>query len=549
MDTKPINLNCKNFMLLCINIIYLQLILRYKYLHLDKKGLLYMEKSLKISKKYYYLMFILIILILGSFLLFNIGKFNIKNNDIGQKKYFNEGKEEFKCEDCNVILISITNLRNDHLGYNGYFRDTSPNIDNFASESIVFENAFTQASWTLPVGISFFTSLYPFSHKIMNRESGITSLSSDIVALPDILKRHGYVTAAFTGGFDYNTSYGLTSRFDEYVHSELNRNFSNSTVKHNILRYGNFEKNMPGTVEWLREHKDDKFMLFFQGFNAHCPFAYPTENKIFDPDYESSVDFYDCLWTFEKVEPVVIGKKSYFNVLTPYVEGIGFGIERLAEEDIDHMVALYDGEIQNVDSILQELFEEVRILGLYNNTIVVLFSEHGDLFGEHGRFMRGGPLRGTFYDEVLHVPLIIRHPTLKAKRIEGLAQIIDVTPTLLDMLGIPLESKFEGLSLAPLIMGREEVNDFVIAGSKFTPGSFNDFFNKETIIQSVRTKEFKLIKEVVLDFNGSFVEESNEFYDLRSDPQELDNIYSEVDQELISKFNEKLQIKKYEAQK
>ena len=117
------------------------------------------------------------------------------------------------CRDCNVIFITMTNLRYDHMSFNGYSRPTTPNLDKLAKESLVFDNAFSHASWTLPEAISIYTSLYPYQHGVMNRYDGST-LSKDTPTLIEVLKKAGYTTAAFTGGFDYNTDFGLTNRFD-----------------------------------------------------------------------------------------------------------------------------------------------------------------------------------------------------------------------------------------------------------------------------------------------------------------------------------------------
>ncbi|MFH0867726.1 MAG: sulfatase-like hydrolase/transferase, partial [Candidatus Woesearchaeota archaeon] len=231
------------------------------------------KQKLRFSRNNYFLCFISIIILFAAAFLF------LLNGQEGEWKGFDKTSiEDYNCKDCNVIIISVTNLRNDHLGYNGYFRDTSPNIDELAANSLIFDNTFSHASWTLPVGISFFTSLYPFTHKIMNRWTGKINLSSDTITLPQILNEHGYVTAAFTGGFDYGDRYGLISKFDYYSYLEVDYKYSQ--------RYGSFKDNLQNATKWLREHKDEKFLLFFQGFDTHCPFTFPTENNVFDQNYK-----------------------------------------------------------------------------------------------------------------------------------------------------------------------------------------------------------------------------------------------------------------------
>ena len=219
-------------------------------------------KNKKVQNKKHFgagLIFIAAILLAVIFLFFS----NAKSK--GWEGFNDALPENYSCKDCNVIVISITNLRNDHLGYNGYFRDTTPNIDKLAANSLVFENAFSHASWTLPVGISFFTSLYPFTHKVMNRWTGQTKLRDNIITLPEILEKQGYTTTAFTGGFDYNAKYGLISRF-RYG------SYPKNAEEEYHERYGTFEYNIRNATGWMKEHKNDKFMLFFQGLSSSHPF-------------------------------------------------------------------------------------------------------------------------------------------------------------------------------------------------------------------------------------------------------------------------------------
>src|SRR5688572_24559001 len=121
----------------------------------------------------------------------------------------------------NLILIALTNTRADHLGCYGYSRNTSPNIDKLARRSVVFKNAFTHASWTLPASVSLFTSTYPFTHGLMNRER-TQPLTSSAMTFIDVLKTNGYVTAAFVGNRDYSAKFGHTARFDAVFDAGVN---------------------------------------------------------------------------------------------------------------------------------------------------------------------------------------------------------------------------------------------------------------------------------------------------------------------------------------
>ena len=213
------------------------------------------------------------------------------------------GPESFDCHDCNVVFISLTNLRADHLHAYGYFRQTSPNIDALAKRSLVFENAFSHASWTLPVAISLFTSQYPFTHGIMNRQH-FEPLPSTVVTLTDILKANGYATAAFVGDRDYGLTYGHTSRFDTATDVVFDQGLKD------WKRYGVLKNTVPKAISWMKENKERKFFLLVQGYDTHCPFEVPEKNDMFDPDYDGDIDFSKCYWTFRRTRPIKVKSDS-----------------------------------------------------------------------------------------------------------------------------------------------------------------------------------------------------------------------------------------------
>ena len=134
----------------------------------------------------------------------------------------------------NVIFVSLTNTRADHLGVYGYSRNTSTNIDRFAQRSIVFKNFFSHASWTLPVAISLFTSQYPFTHKLMNREDAL-ALPPSVPTFAEVLKSSGYTTAAFVGDRDYSPKYGHTSRF-HIVQDAVNQNDQEDWHRYGVMQ-------------------------------------------------------------------------------------------------------------------------------------------------------------------------------------------------------------------------------------------------------------------------------------------------------------------------
>ena len=197
----------------------------------------------------------------------------------------------------NLVFISMTNTRADHLGAYGYHRKTSPQIDQWAKQAVVFRKVFTHASWTLPASISLFTSQYPFAHGLMNREE-FSPLPPSTPTFVEVLNKSGYVSAAFVGNRDYSPKFGHTSRFGQTSEAVM------QGESEDWKTYGVFENTMPPAREWLRQNRDKKFFLLVQGYDTHCPFTAPKENRQFDPGYRGTIDFSSCYWTFERTRPI-----------------------------------------------------------------------------------------------------------------------------------------------------------------------------------------------------------------------------------------------------
>ena len=470
---------------------------------------------------------VLILLFVG---LYGSGSFpaleNIRGGGVSERA--------LRCRDCNLIVISLTNTRKDHVGVYGYERDTTPNIDAYFKDALILENMFSPASWTLPVAASFMSSLYPYAHNVMYRTQK-NVLSEDVLTLPEILRREGYATAAFTGGGDYNRRYGMAQGFGIYVDEENYDTFDINFSPPNFTRndaYLSMEYLIPRAVDWLEGNKNKKKFLFLQGFDTHCPFTPrpPFDKKFGDAYLTSTADFSNCLWTFAPTEPVYENGVRYWPLKSWYVKK-GAKDVRITDDDVARMVDLYDGEIAQADANLAPLFAAIKNLGLEKNTIVIFMSEHGDMFGEHGRFMRGGPLRGTFYDQVLNVPFLIKHPKVRASaRIDALVQTVDVLPTILDMLRVEDDGapSRQGKSvLASLANTKVETNDYAYAGSLYRAVN-NAFFSGESVVEMVRNKEWKLIKEMVYaEKTGEKISETYELYNVSTDVKETENRYEE----------------------
>lgn len=419
--------------------------------------------------------------------------------------------DQFDCSGCNLIVISLSNVSAKHMSLYGYERLTTPNIDKWAKNAFVFENAFTQSSWTLPVGVSFFTSLYPYSHGIMNRITN-NVLGENIQTLPEILKSNGYRTAAFTGGLDYAQGFGHMRGFDE-----INEEGADSSWPTN---FAGFDNTFHEATSWIAKNSNNNFFIFLHGYDTHCPFVPPVNFKgIFSSTkLKPTVDNTLCVRGYRDT-----GTGSY----DAYYYKDGQQKVILGQDDIKNLEDSYDEEILSVDNLLSDFLGSIE-KKILDKTIVVIISDHGEMFAKHGRFGRAGAIRGTLYDDVLHIPLIIKLPGVEGRKIDGLVQIIDVMPTLLKFLDIPYKNNtLSGKDLSPLIKGNEEnINKYIFAGSEFKVDLVDFVYNEKSINEVIRDKKWKLIHEVIFNKKDETVvtSETYELYDVSHDPNELENL-------------------------
>jgi len=355
----------------------------------------------------------------------------------------------------NIILISIDALRADHMSCYGYHRNTSPNIDRLASEGVLFKNAFSQATWTLPSHASIFLSQYVWRHKV---DTPKKKLGNSPPTLAEILKYRNYTTCAFVGTGFLLPKFGLNRGFETYKFGE----------------FASLEK----CLSWLESARNKKFFLFIHAFDVHSPYNPPL--------------LYFDLYTKGSCE----GKHLRTSKgITPDK----LDVSKLAIEEIDYIIAVYDGDINYVDDRLGKIFEKLNQMGIDDNTIIILTADHGEAFKEHGKFEHGYKP----YIEEVHVPLIIKGPGIPKNRIyENYVQHIDIPPTIFDILNIPQIKKIQGRSLLPLMHNCEIEKDF----KTYSCGLFS---------MSLRTKEWTYI----INQDGP-----DELYDRINDPKEQNDI-------------------------
>jgi arylsulfatase A-like enzyme len=434
------------------------------------------------------------------------------------------------CVDCNVIVISLDALRADHVGVYGYERNTTPNIDAIAGDGITFTNAFSNSPNTLSSHMSIFTSTYPNTHGVMFSRVG-QSLPESILTLPEILKIYGYKTIWFASLLDYNLN--LSEGFGRGIEEAYD-----NTVPH--LSRDDF-------LELIENNSEDRFFIFYHTSDIHDPYVTPEPlNSKFDPDYNGSItgsyseffegervemkefyennatDFFDRMHATEDDEKQAILDYLYNTSIETRKKYIEFvvekqiipqeqldmetprqrfwePVERNSPYDMEHVTALYDSGIFFTDSFMGEIRDTLEEAGILNKTILIITADHGEEFMEHG-----GILHEQLYEECTHVPLIFMIPEVPGGFRENLVQSIDILPTVLDILGIPVPTIAEGTSLVPSINNPgTETNEFI--------------FSLWTGVSSIRTKEWKYI---IYDSG------KKELYNLLTDPDEKDNLFS-----------------------
>jgi len=292
----------------------------------------------------------------------------------------------------NLILVSIDTLRADHLGVYGYARDTSPNLDRLARQSAVFDQAISQAPNTPPSQMSLLTSLYYSVHGFTGNND---RLPEERTTVAEWLKAQGFATWGFVDGGYLRSGFGFDQGFDHYDDRPLH-----------------LAGILDNATAWMDQHSAERFFLFVHCYDVHSPYAPPApyDTLFDDPGYQG-----DFVPSNDNLEAVVHWKQT------------------LSPEDLRHVVALYDGGIRAMDVQLGRFLADLERRGLLRSSVVVITSDHGEEFWEHGSMLHWQ----SYYSPNLHVPLIVHVPNGSPRRIAGPVELIDVVPTALELLGLP----------------------------------------------------------------------------------------------------------------
>ena len=305
----------------------------------------------------------------------------------------------------NILLYVVDTLRADAVGCYGNSSVHTPGIDRLAHEGTRFARAYANASWTRPSMGSLLTGEYPSTHGAIGRDD---TLRLGIPTLPTRLHARAYRSAAIVANPNIGSSFGFADGFAEFI--ELYQPHAGHTI---VLPE---ELNAPANrvvdeaIGWLGAHTSTPFFLFVFSVDPHAPYTPPPPYaQMYDPDYTGTVD-----GTLKSIS--MLGMDG-----PPPVR------------EIRHLRALYDGEVAFNDSQLARLLTELDRLHLSDNTVVVFTSDHGEEFYEHGRRDHGH----TLFEELVHVPLIVRWPNrIPAGALQpGAVQLVDLFPTLLHIAG------------------------------------------------------------------------------------------------------------------
>ena len=308
----------------------------------------------------------------------------------------------------NVLIYLVDTLRADHLGVYGYNRDTSPRLDAFARTATIFERAIGQSSWTRPSTASVFTGQLPLTHGVTQKRH---ALSVDTTTLAESLYGAGYDTAAFVTNPNVASAFGFGQGFGIY---RLLKKHSDSTLATEHV------------LAWLERREDERpFFLYVHTPDPHGPYLPP------EPHRSRLAGDADRVYRAIQAKP----KREKWES---------------DEETIRQLLALYDAEIAANDENFGRLLDDLKRRDLFDDTLIVFLSDHGEEFFDHHDWNHGRGLHA----ETLDFPLLVKLPDQRrGRRVTEPAQHIDVMPTILDALGVPLPEGIEGRSLLPLLAG------------------------------------------------------------------------------------------------
>ncbi len=321
----------------------------------------------------------------------------------------------------NVLLVSIDTLRADRVGAYGGPAGTTPRLDELAGRSVVHEEAWSTAPYTLPSHVSLLTGQMPGVHGVQRPGERIDPLRSPL--LSELLRERGWVTGAFTGGGLVDPTFGFGRGFQRYGTIDTVVDLDSARIRGVLDARPDRDlalvedNSLPSVIEWIERHADESFFLFFHTYQVH--------------EYDPPAEHLAALG----FAPKGPADRAIHVLRTEHGTPTDDQRRRLFE--------LYDAALHCADAAVGEILDALERLGLSDDTIVVVTSDHGEEIGERGTVNHGHSL----HQEILHVPLFVHVPGRPAGRSSTPVSIADVAPTILDALDLPLPPLVQGRSL------------------------------------------------------------------------------------------------------
>ena len=412
----------------------------------------------------------------------------------------------------NIILITLDTTRADHFSVYGYERETTPNLKQLASKCTLYTQAFASGDLTLSSHASIFTGMYGSSHgahhEVPDYPEG-RPLDKNITTIAEVLRNHSYSTAAVVSNFGYLSSrFHLNKGFQYYdtrkgvpfvplrgpkysvrtiVAKALERMTTERSFRPNYRRADRVNDAVFSLLAKFRRNHDP-FFLFVNYMDAHSPYL--------------PVHPYDTLFP-GKNDSYTHAK---FNVAFQNIMQLK---DDLGERMRQHIISQYDGEIAYLDFHLGKLLSRLKDAALYENSLIIITSDHGEAFGDRSLLVHGS----SVYNDQIHIPLIVKYPNSREKKIvDGPVSSVDVMPTILDVAGLVIPDQVQGRSLLKLQEGKPRY----IFSESFPQGYLVDwhprFYRTERAIISGS-------KKLISSTNGKC-----ELFELSNDIHELNNL-------------------------
>jgi arylsulfatase A-like enzyme len=415
----------------------------------------------------------------------------------------------------NVLLLILDTVRASNMSLYGYSKQTTPNIERLAADGVTFEMAVATSPWTLPSHVSMFTGRLPYEFDT----NFLIPYGGEHATLADILSQRGYLTAGFVGNLVYCTEEsGITSGFVHYedhqiVVSEflksfaLGRRLERSRLLHGLFsHYDVFGDKAAAEVtteflNWVDDRPTDRpFFVFLNYMDAHEPYLPPARfERRFGTGFErhNELNSYFIRWAARP------------------------GRAQMSAEELAAEVAGYDGTIAYVDEQIGILLDKLRDDGLLQNTVVIVASDHGEQFGEHGLHVHGNSL----FLPNLHVPLVIAYgdnlPT--GRRVSVPVSIRDIPATVMDLTGMSGDGPFPGVSL----------ERYWASEGPDSAQSVEPVFSELTDIRGAPTMKSIIVGRYHYIWGENRIEA---LFDIESDPAELTSLMRRENQELITRL-------------